>query len=274
MDRVRTSVAAFNLHVGIDGYGRPYDVVDACGALDADILLLSEMFAPEGGPSQAEEVAATLGYRARIEHALFPARRLREPPSNAPSGSWEPNRPYRHTRRALRFGGGRSDPASGGGYETGTWGLAVLSREAITSHSVIQLGQLPKDVPRAAVVVSLASGLTVVGTHMSHFTRGSLLHFLRLRSHLPSPEGPCVLGGDMNFWGPPVSLLLPGWRRAVVGASWPSWRPRHQLDHLFVTRSVSVEDGAVLRTGNSDHLPVRSVVSFPRPSSSLEEGPR
>lgn len=261
MERVRTTVAAFNLHAGIDGYGRAFDVVEACRKLDTEVLVLVEMFSPHAGPSQAEQVADALGYGGRVERALYPAWRLRAPAPFAPEGSWEPKRSYPRTQRALRIGGGRGQP-DGLGYEAGTWGLAVLSKDAPVQHSVLQLGQLPKDVPREALVVELASGLTVVGTHMSHFTRGSFLHFLRLRRHLPSSRLPAVLAGDMNFWGPPVSALLPGWRRAAVGPSWPSWRPRHQLDHLFVTRAVRIEGGGVLACGNSDHLPVRSDISF------------
>jgi endonuclease/exonuclease/phosphatase family metal-dependent hydrolase len=66
----------------------------------------------------------------------------------------------------------------------------------------------------------------------------------------------------MNLWGPPVSLLLPGWRRAVRGRTWPSWRPHSQPDHVLVTSVVRVIDGAVVRTGNSDHLAVRAHLAW------------
>jgi endonuclease/exonuclease/phosphatase family metal-dependent hydrolase len=84
-----------------------------------------------------------------------------------------------------------------------------------------------------------------------------------LRGHLPPPSWPGVLVGDMNFWGPPVSLALPGWRRAVRARSYPSWRAHSQIDHILVTRAVKVLSGESVAVGRSDHLPLRARLSFP-----------
>jgi endonuclease/exonuclease/phosphatase family metal-dependent hydrolase len=62
----------------------------------------------------------------------------------------------------------------------------------------------------------------------------------------------------MNFWGPPLSLALPGWRRAVRARTYPSWRPHSQTDHIFVTRAVEVISGESVAVGRSDHLPLRA----------------
>jgi endonuclease/exonuclease/phosphatase family metal-dependent hydrolase len=62
----------------------------------------------------------------------------------------------------------------------------------------------------------------------------------------------------MNFWGPPMSLALPGWRRAVRTRTYPSWRAHSQVDHIFVTRAVEVISGASVAVGKSDHLPLRA----------------
>lgn len=60
--------------------------------------------------------------------------------------------------------------------------------------------------------------------------------------------------------GPPLSLLVPGWHRAVVGRTWPSWRRLFQIDHVLVTDAVQVRAGEVVTVGRSDHLPLRVVV--------------
>lgn len=258
-----TVVASFNLHAGVDGYGRRFDHVTACAELEADVLVLQEVFAPLKGRSQAAEIAGCLGYQLK-ELALSRAFRVSgEMPAPEQAG-WEPHRPYSHSRRAIRVGGAlqASDPHLDG-YDEGTWGIAILTRGEICSDSVISLGRLRRDfTARAALSVTLADGLTVVGTHMAHSTHGSPLHFAKLYRALPSRGEPAVLAGDMNFWGPPIELALPGWRRAVKAKTWPSWRPRHQLDHIFVTDALGCGSDRAVRAGNSDHLPVRTRISM------------
>jgi endonuclease/exonuclease/phosphatase family metal-dependent hydrolase len=264
MGRVEVVAATFNIHAGIDGYGRPFDVVGACGELGADIIFLEEVFHPGKGPSQAALVADELGFHCS-EVPLTRALRLRHPLTGAPVGEWEPRRPYSRGARSLLVGGSlRRKGRRASQYEEGAWGIAVLTREAPVGFSVIELGRLRRDVTRrAALVVELPSGLKAIGTHMSHFTHGSPLHVLRLRAGLPGADRPAILGGDMNFWGPPVELCLPGWRRAAKAKTWPARRPLHQLDHLLVTRPVERLGGEAVRLGNSDHLPLRARIAFP-----------
>jgi hypothetical protein len=42
------TVANFNIHAGIDGWGRPYDFVSACRQIDADVLVLEETWTGDG----------------------------------------------------------------------------------------------------------------------------------------------------------------------------------------------------------------------------------
>jgi endonuclease/exonuclease/phosphatase family metal-dependent hydrolase len=255
-------VATFNVHAGMDGYGRRYDLVAACKEIGADVLVLQEVFAPGEGVSQAQEIARDLGYH-RFELPLSHSFRTRRAVPGAPADEWEPRRPYPRVARALRVGRSRRRTRPKEGYEEGSWGIAVLTRQEAARFDSIELGRLRRDFTRrAALVVELACGLTVVGTHMAHFSHGSPLLYARLRKALPDPEQPALLAGDMNFWGPPVELALPGWRRAVKAKTWPARRPRHQLDHLLVTRPVEVLDGSALGAGNSDHLPLRARISF------------
>lgn len=259
----RLVVATFNIHAGMDGYGRRYDLPQAVAALDADVIVLQEVFSPLEGPSQGEEVANELGYEC-TDLPLARARRAREP-LPAPCGdSWEPSRPYARARRALQVGGFLSRPPRHPElYEDGSWGLALLTRERPTKWNAVSFGRLRRDVTsRAALVAELTNGLVVVGTHMAHATHGSLLHLLRLRRALPRRERPAVLAGDMNFWGPPLELLLPGWRRGAKGKTWPARRPRHQLDHLFISKAVTAVSGGAVAAGNSDHLPIRAEIEF------------
>src|SRR5579875_3604587 len=82
-------VATFNVHGGIDGWGRPFDVVEACRALDADVLVLQETWSPAEGPALADTVAAALGYET-VSRPMAPA--VLYPPAEAQRASWGPPR--------------------------------------------------------------------------------------------------------------------------------------------------------------------------------------
>jgi len=258
-------VATFNMHAGIDGWGVPFDVVECCGQIDADVLVLQETWTPSDGEGLAGRVARSLGYEVH-EFALADALLLE---SAAPAGKhWGPSRGYPVHSRHLWVGEAaelnnvrrwRGDYAP----RPGTWGIAVLSRLETRRVEAIDLGRLPRDSAsrRAGLVAEIAlesSSVTVVGTHLAHFMHGSPVIFERLRSKLPGSDQPAVLAGDMNFWGPPLSLALPGWRRAVRARTFPSWGAHSQIDHIFVTRPVEVVSGEAVSAGNSDHLPLRA----------------
>jgi endonuclease/exonuclease/phosphatase family metal-dependent hydrolase len=256
------TVATYNVHAGVDGWGRPFDVVEPCRQIDADVLVLQESWSPDVGRPLAHEVAAALGYT--VTELTLGRGRVVAPPSHA-GGRWGPRLWDRHAhgmrlnhsrasstarRRAQRLTGRRAAVR-------GTWGIALLSRLPVIRTWTIDLGQLRSDpARRGAIVADLDAGgthLTVVGTHFAHLTQGSPLHMRRLRqtlgdvgrsrSLLVSPPesrarggsslpaftatamtgASAVLAGDMNLWGPPLLAMFPGWVRAVRGRSWPSW---------------------------------------------------
>jgi endonuclease/exonuclease/phosphatase family metal-dependent hydrolase len=261
------SVASFNTHAGMDGWGRPYDLTEACRRLDSDVIVLQEVFAPLGATSQADDIAGDLGYTA-VELPLAKAWR-RKVPIVAGRG-WEPRRVLPLREKALRVGG-RADSGSADlvGYEEGTWGLAVLCRPPIVRTESLPLGRLRRDFThRSALLVELGTGgddhdvFTVIGTHMAHLTAGSPKLLRRLLADLPPKTRPAALAGDMNLWGPPLTLLFPGWSRAVKGRTWPAWWPHSQADHILITRAVNVEEAQVIRVGNSDHRAVRARLSW------------
>ena len=263
------SVATFNVHAGVDGWGRPFDVAEACQALDADVLVLQEVWTPEDGEGIAEAVGARLGYR--VTSVPTAKVRLYPPVASAPV-TWGPLDRRRRgvgIRVEPRHGPGRA-PGTGAPHpprptaRRGTVGLALLARVSTGAVDVLDLGRLPGDGVRRIALRTVVEGvdppLTVIGTHMSHLRQGSPVQIRRLARMLPDRRQRGLLTGDMNLWGPPLSLLLPGWRRAVIGRTWPSWRRLFQIDHVLVTDPVGVHGGAVVDAGRSDHLPLRVIV--------------
>lgn len=262
------TVANFNTHAGTDGWGRPFDLVEACRRLEADVLVLEETFTPLDRPGQGSEIAEALGlHLAELE--LGPASRRIEPIWDG--AGWEPRRASvaRGRQQMSMYVGGRhlrSDRIDLSGYEQGALGIAVLSRHLVAGSRILDFPALRRDfTPRKALVAELggaAKGFTVVGMHAAHLTHGSIAHFRELAADLGQMDGPAAVLGDMNLWGPPLVALLRGWRRAVKGATWPAWRPHSQIDHILVSEHVRVLGGDVLRVGDSDHLAVRGRLAW------------
>lgn len=270
------TVASFNMHAGVDGWGRPFDHMAVCRALGADVLVLEESWRDAGDPvkaGQAEEIAAALGYRI-VACTLAEGRRAT--PDPGATARWMRRAGYRPGRNALFLDWRIPLPASVRqtpryvGATAGSWGIAVLVRPHLEMEDTrtLHLPGLGRDrVRRAAIVVDITVAgrpLSVVGTHMSHLHMGSHRHYAELKKLLHTQARPdAVLLGDMNLWGPPVRAFLPEWHRAVKGRTWPAWSPHSQIDHILVRGVVGVRSGEVLPAAGSDHRPVRAVLELP-----------
>jgi endonuclease/exonuclease/phosphatase family metal-dependent hydrolase len=256
--------ASYNVHAGIDGWGRPHDVLGLCRRIDADVLVLQESWQPDGAKSVAAEVADALGYRV-TEVPLAGGRRAAAHPDA--TARWMRRLDWRTTSHAIFLDSERPFPTrvmESARYreaEPGRWGIAVLSRLPVRRSEVIALPRLRRDrANRAVVALSVEVNghpIGIAGTHMSHLSHGSALHFRAVARMLDGVFGhePVLLAGDMNLWGPPIHALLGQWHRAVKGKTWPAWRPHSQLDHLLV-RGLAVRASGVWPESGSDHRPV------------------
>jgi endonuclease/exonuclease/phosphatase family metal-dependent hydrolase len=267
------SIANFNMHCGMDGWGRPFDYVAAIRAFSADVIVLEESWTTEGTTeSQGEEAARALGYQI-VTRTLSSGRRISPQPDAG--ATWVARPAWSAENRALYLEGVRPFPESVHALERwqqaepGTWGIAVLVRPdlPIESTRVVPMSVLPADrVERAALVVDLTvegRPISVVGTHMSHLHYGSHRNWAELRRALKTAARPdAALVGDMNTWGPLVRVFMPGWRRAVTGRTWPAWRPHSQIDHILVRGALRRVSGTVLPNAGSDHRPVRAELAF------------
>jgi endonuclease/exonuclease/phosphatase family metal-dependent hydrolase len=268
------TVANFNMHAGVDGWGRPFDPIAACATFDADVLVLQESWTNDAdgpGSGQAERIAAALGYH--IVTCPLAVGRLAPPHPDA-TDTWLPRLGFRAEKRALFVSSVRAMPgreltsARYRSAQPGSWGIAVLTRLGrgdlvLEGSEILHLPTLPRDrVRRAAIVVDVtAEGvpLSIVGTHMPHLQNGSHRNYSTLKTRLRTEARPnAVLLGDMNLWGPPVRAFLPDWHRAVKGRTWPAWNPHSQIDHILVRGDVAVGASAVLPAAGSDHRPVRA----------------
>lgn len=212
-------------------------MVAVLSELDADAVVLQESWLPGGQKSEADRAGAELGYE--VFHALMgPGRVTGRRPRLSPPGRSE-----------------------------GSLAVSLLTRIPLLSTEVLDMPVLPMDTAprRLAIRAELAvdgAPFTFVGTHLDHLSHGSPRQLRHLLGQLPGTDRPMALAGDMNMWGPVLSRLMPGWRRSVRGRTWPRDHPHSQIDHIMVTPSVTTVSHAVLRSGRSDHLPVRATLTF------------
>ena len=167
--RIVLTVANFNMHAGVDGWGRPFDHVDACRELDADVIALEEAWTDATGrparPGRGDRL------RARVPGGdLHAGRRPTGPPR--PRGHRQLDAPigFRASKNALFFDerapAREPRPSPSPRYteaERGSWGIAVLTRRACwsTASARSTCPSWPAErVRRAAIVVDL----TVQGT--------------------------------------------------------------------------------------------------------------
>jgi len=231
------TVAAYNAHWGVGRFGAQrgvrFDVAHVIRGFDADIVVVPEAWRADDGPSVVDPLADE--YHIETVELMPLAMRKDRRSDLVPRQGW--------------------------------WELAVCSRFAILEHSTIPIGVIPTDPagPRNALAVVLdvaGTRVQLIAIHTSSkvWKLASARHLLTLRRALQaSPwSGPQIIAGDFNFWGPPVAMILPGWKRPVRGRTYTSRRPHSQIDHILVRGGIEPLSGEVLAPTPSDHLPIRA----------------
>ncbi|MFO7590072.1 MAG: endonuclease/exonuclease/phosphatase family protein [Acidimicrobiia bacterium] len=236
------SLATFNTHYGVRtsrrAHPREFDVAAALASFDTDVIVVQELWRPDGARGAVDDAAEALGYDL-----------VYEPTSRAMLGP--------HWPHLVPTGEGES-------------GIAVLSRLPVDRVGSLTVGPTFGDPApvRTALDVAVdvgAARLRVVAVHLtSRLPHGPVLQLRTLSGLLPAPGTPAVVVGDCNFWGPGVVGLLRGWRRTVRGRTWPARLPHSQIDHILVRPGdgVRATDGRVLPGVGSDHLPIRVELSL------------
>jgi endonuclease/exonuclease/phosphatase family metal-dependent hydrolase len=255
-------VAAFNLHAGVDGWGRPTRALDVIKELDADVLFLPELWRGDQGVDFYDDLTASLS----LSGAFAPLAHGERVTTGVGDQRWQPRFAHFVGERGLYFQEHReltdSQRASRDQLrevEKGTWGLGLLTRLEIEDIRVVSLGRLPREkVQRAFIVARLRErdrsfyALAVHGAHLSH---GSYLQYRRISEFVNTLDAslPVLIGGDFNCWRPLLRLLLPGWTSLAFGRTWPTPRPHSQIDHVL-GRGPWTSLNSFTRDGGSDHL--------------------
>jgi endonuclease/exonuclease/phosphatase family metal-dependent hydrolase len=227
--RPTVTIASLNLHCGLSGGGRPFDVAAVLAKLDADIIAVQEdWWARDDGTDPVAEAAQAR--EAQLFRAELSSGRSLAELNIAP----------------------RSD--------RGTWGIAVLTRLPVLSHEILSLGQPEGElVGRAALICSVTAPggwpLRLVCTHLSP-RLNSPAQLVRLARHLAAEPRPTVIAGDLNM-PRAATWMAAGYTPVLRGRTFPADRPRVQLDHLLAGPGLTCMAAEVLPAVGSDHLPVQ-----------------
>ncbi len=108
----------------------------------------------------------------------------------------------------------------------------------------------------AAVVQTPRGPVTVVSTHLSFVPLAAARQLRAVARWAAGLPGPRLLLGDLNLPGP-VPARLTRWQRLASTPTFPSGRPRIQLDHALGDAWGEVGVSVTTpRTGLSDHRPL------------------
>ena len=226
-------VVTWNLLHGLsirDGSADPARLSAAASAFDeVDVVALQEVDRGQqrsGEVDQTKLIAAAVGAAAcRFEPALFGA------PGAGP----------------VTFHDGGTD-LGGPAY-----GIGLVSRWPVSSWRVRRFSAAPMglpllvpgsglakidDEPRIAISATVehpAGPVRVVAAHLSFVPGWNLAQLRTLLGELDDEPLPVLLLGDLNL---PRAVLRPlrRWTAAGPVATYPSWRPRIQFDHVLVRR--------------------------------------
>jgi endonuclease/exonuclease/phosphatase family metal-dependent hydrolase len=160
-----------------------------------------------------------------------------------------------------------------------TYGVGLVSRLPVRSWHVLRLGAsrvgaplLVPGEPRSRLMhvpdeprVALAAVLegpngpfTAVTTHLSFVPGVNVAQLRRVVRWAAAFPGPRLLLGDFNLPGA-LPRRITRWEQLARAATYPSYRPRIQFDHVLgdgVTRA-DVRDVKVVRMPVSDHCALR-----------------
>jgi endonuclease/exonuclease/phosphatase family metal-dependent hydrolase len=254
-------VASFNLHAGIDGWGRPTRALEHASQLGADVLVCPELWRGEDGTNQFEELCQRLGMRG----LFVPLASGERVTSTSGGRTWLPLLAHFTGEHGLYFQEHRELTARQrtrrerhGTPEKGEWGLGLLTTLPIEEVRVEPLVRLAREkVDRVLIVARLSLEgrsfhmLCVHGAHLSH---GSFRQYHQINALARGLEPPLatIIAGDFNCWRPLLRLLLPGWTTLVRARTWPARFAHSQIDHIL-GRGPWRRMGGAASDGGSDH---------------------
>lgn len=263
-------VVTFNLHAGVDGWGRPTDALEHLISLAPDVAICPELWRGDDGTDFVGELTTRLS----MSGEFVPLARAERVTTGHGPGRWQPLLAHFTGERGLYFLEHREFTARQVTHrrrrphvESGDWGLGLFTTYPIESLEVRSLGRLPREKVRRALIVARLRvegvSVDVLAVHGAHLSHGSPLLYRRVRRIVAGldPARPKIMAGDFNCWRPLLRVMLPGWTTLARARTWPARRPHSQIDHVL-GRGPWRRRGAGATNGGSDHRALRADVEL------------
>ncbi len=254
-------VASFNLHAGVDGWGRPTGALEHAARLNADVLVCPELWRGDDGTDFFEILCARLSMKG----LFVPLARGERVTTGRGGRTWQPRLAHFTGEHGLYFQEHRqltarqeARRASHGALETGEWGLGLMTNLPIEDIHVEPIERRTREKVRRTLIVARLTlddrPFYVLGVHGAHLTHGSFHQYRRINAIARGlrPQLPIIIAGDFNCWRPLLRILLPGWRTLVRARTWPARHPHSQIDHIL-GRGPWERQGGNASDGGSDH---------------------
>ena len=246
-------LATFNLLGGRSvAHGRVEEdeLRSAATSLDADVVVLQEVDQGQPRSHRTDQTAVVADALGAGSWRFLPTLH------GTPGDAWT---------AAAGDGSGQQPPGP-------AYGIGLVSRYPATAWAVRRFKPAPvglpllvpgqglmhvDDEPRAALAARVETPdgpLTVVGTHLSFVPGWNVAQLRELVRWAGTLPGPRVLLGDLNLPGRAVGLST-RWTRVARVATYPSWNPRVQFDHVLLEPGTGLTVTAThrLRMPVSDH---------------------
>jgi len=252
-------VVSFNLHAGVDGWGRRTGALAALGEFGGDVFVLPELWRGAN-----DDMVRTLEADFGLRGLFVPLAEAERSIVTRGGPFWQPLSAHLTGEHGLYFSEHRElKPAQrrrrgATTLEEGSWGLGLFTRLAITRVFEVPLERLRREkVNRSVIIAQLRDDekdFYVVAIHAGHISHGSHRHFRRIQEIVAelSPTLPVIMAGDFNAWRPVVRWSLPGWRSMVRAKTWPARLPHSQIDHVLARGDWRARAGYAVAAG-SDH---------------------
>jgi len=258
-------VATYNLHAGVDGWGRLTNARDTVLGITPNLIFLQELWRGDASSDSANDDFIYLCEHLRLEGHYEALAQCKRVTGGTGGKSWSSPLGLIFGDRGLFYLDGR--PLSkrrrrlleqSNGVESGTWGTALLTTLRVKELRTIDLPARRRDKVRRVLIVARLNDGThsfyAVAVHGPHLSHGSLLQYRQIARELDSlsHELPILVGGDFNCWRPLLRVVLPKWRTLVRARTWPAHRPHSQIDHLLSRGPWHGSNARTVR-GTSDH---------------------